>query len=155
MLNATAVHEFNKRADADIARREGRQGLLRYSVAAEISAAIATKDHLIKGIFARGETSTWIAPPGGLKSALMASAAFSIAKGYDWFGFRNKGASPVVIVAYERADLVKRRLLAHIQRDGGTARPIAVITRLPKSVRSSATPAVCENHSAHRPRIRR
>lgn len=130
----------NAQLDSAVVRREARQGLLRYSTADEISSQVATKSHLIKGVFARGETSAWIAPPGGLKSALMASAAFSIAKGYEWFGFKNKCACPVVIVAYERADLVKRRLLAHMQRDGGEAPPIAIMTDRPNLLDSRNVP---------------
>jgi hypothetical protein len=63
------------------------------------------KRHIIKGIFARGETSAWIAPPGGLKSALMAEASIHIAAGLDWHGRRNKDRCGVLYFALERADL--------------------------------------------------
>lgn len=84
------------------------------------------KQWLIKGILARGETSAWIAPPGAMKSALLASAAISVGAGLDWFGYRNKGAAGVVYFAIERADLVKRRLRAHGQRLGLAGTPICV-----------------------------
>jgi RecA-family ATPase len=87
-----------------------------------------TKRHTIKGIFARGETSAWIAPPGGMKSALMASAAIAVASGADWFGKRNKEACAVVIFALERADLVQRRIEAHSARSGLTELPIVIVS---------------------------
>ncbi|UPJ31332.1 AAA family ATPase [Bradyrhizobium sp. CW1] len=77
------------------------------------------KGHIIKGVFAWGETSAWIAPPGGMKSALLASAAMSVALNQPWFGRRAPG-NPVGVVyfALERADLVKRRLIAHRRKLG-------------------------------------
>lgn len=77
-----------------------------------------SKRHIIKNVFARGETSAWIAPPGGMKSALLAHAAVTIASGADWFGKRNKEQCAVVYFALERADLVMRRLEAHKRRMG-------------------------------------
>ena len=38
----------------------------------EMAIEATAKRWLIKGILARGESSAWIAPPGGMKSALMA-----------------------------------------------------------------------------------
>ena len=46
------------------------------------------KRWLIKGVLARGESSAWIAPPGGAKSALMAQASICVAAGLDWNGKR-------------------------------------------------------------------
>jgi hypothetical protein len=86
------------------------------------------KRHIIKGIFARGETSAWIAPPGGMKSALMASAAIAVASGSDWFGKRNKETCAVIIFALERADLVQRRIEAHTARSGLTDLPIVIVS---------------------------
>ena len=43
----------------------------------EIS-AIPQRRWLIKGVFAAGETSAWIGPPGSLKSALLAQAAWCV-----------------------------------------------------------------------------
>jgi hypothetical protein len=84
------------------------------------------KQWLIKNILARGETSAWIAPPGAMKSALLAQAAICVGAGLDWHGYRNKGAAGVVYFAIERADLVKRRLRAHRRMLGLTGTPIAV-----------------------------
>ncbi len=84
------------------------------------------KQWLIKGILARGETSAWIAPPGAMKSALLAEAAIHVGAGLDWHGYRNKGAAGVLYFAIERADLVKRRLRAHRQRLGLAGTPICV-----------------------------
>ncbi|WP_338821433.1 AAA family ATPase [Bradyrhizobium septentrionale] len=93
---------------------------------AEMQAAGA-KRHIIKGVFARGETSAWIAPPGGMKSALMASASISVASGTDWFGKRNKERCAVVYFALERADLVERRLEAHKLRMNLPNLPIVLV----------------------------
>src|SRR6478672_7573339 len=82
---------------------------------------------LIKGILARGETSAWIAPPGGMKSALLAQASICVAGGLDWHGKRNKGAAGVVYFALERADLVEKRIRAHCLRLGLKSLPIAVV----------------------------
>ena len=60
------------------------------------------KQWLIKGIFARGETSAWIAPPGAMKSALLASAAIHVGVGLNWYGYRNKGAAGVVYHRYHQ-----------------------------------------------------
>ncbi|WP_426525047.1 AAA family ATPase [Bradyrhizobium sp. McL0615] len=92
----------------------------------EMNGTIA-KRHIIKGVFARGETSAWIAPPGGMKSALMAAASISVASGADWFGKRNKERCGVVYFALERADLVKRRLEAHRIRLKLADLPIVVV----------------------------
>ncbi|WP_225187593.1 AAA family ATPase [Bradyrhizobium sp. IC3195] len=100
----------------------------------------ATKSHIIKGIFARDETSAWVGPPGSLKSALLADAAVAIASGSDWFGHRNKHQTGVIYFALERADLVRRRLLAIAKSKGLDRLPIAVVPAVvdlvrPESVR--------------------
>jgi hypothetical protein len=94
----------------------------------EMELGSVAKRWLIKGIFARGESSAWIAPPGGMKSALMAEASISVAAGLDWNGKRSKETAGVVYFAIERADLVRRRLQAHGQRQGLTGLPIAVVS---------------------------
>ena len=78
----------------------------------------AAKNWLVKGILAKGETSAWIAPPGGKKSALLAQASICVAAGLDWQGKRNKGSAGVVYFALERADLVEKRIKAHCLRLG-------------------------------------
>ncbi len=89
----------------------------RFKTLAELSADPIAKRWIIKNIFARGETSAWIAPPGAMKSALMAQAALHIACGMDWHGYRNKSpAAGVVYFALERVDLVARRIRAHAKR---------------------------------------
>lgn len=92
----------------------------------EMDAESPAKQWLIKGVLARGETSAWIAPPGAMKSALLAQAAICVGAGLDWHGYRNKGAAGVVYFAIERADLVKRRLRAHRRILGLSGTPIAV-----------------------------
>ncbi|MFB6419905.1 AAA family ATPase [Bradyrhizobium tunisiense] len=106
-------HE-NRILDLDVARRDrdlATKGY-RFKLLAETAAAPPTKQHIIKGIFARGETSAWIGPPGSLKSALLASAMVAVASGQDWFGRRNKERCGAIYFALERADLVERRLQA-------------------------------------------
>jgi hypothetical protein len=84
------------------------------------------KNWLMKGVIAKGETSMWIAPPGRLKSALMTDMAIHLASGMDWRGYQSKETCGVVYFALERADLVKRRLVAHRKRDELAGLPIAV-----------------------------
>jgi hypothetical protein len=48
------------------------------------------KQWLIKGIFARGETSAWIAPPGAMKSALLAEGTICVGAGLDWHGYATR-----------------------------------------------------------------
>ncbi len=98
----------------------------RFKTFNELSIEPVAKRWLVKNIFARGETSAWIAPPGAMKSALMADAAVAVAGGLDWHGYRNKGAAGVVYFAIERADLVEKRLLAHGQRQQFASLPIVV-----------------------------
>ena len=97
----------------------------------EMTAEPAAKRWLVKGILARGETSAWIAPPGGMKSALLASASIAVASGVNWLGKRTKVeacSAGVVYFALERADLVERRLRAHRESMGIPSLPIAVVS---------------------------
>jgi hypothetical protein len=84
------------------------------------------KRWIMKGLVARGETSAWIAPPKAGKSALLTEIAVSCAAGRDWRGHKAKEACGVLILALERADLLKRRLRAYAMRDGLRNLPIAV-----------------------------
>jgi hypothetical protein len=95
----------------------------RFKTFAELSAEPVAKRWLIKNVLARGETSAWIAPPGAMKSALMAEASICVAAGLDWHGYRNKGAAGVLYFAIERADLVERRLRAHTKAMGAQLEP--------------------------------
>ena len=92
--------------------------------------AIASKRWLIKGVAAIGETSSWIAPPGRGKSALQTDLSVNIAAGMDWRGYRSKGPHGVVYFAFERGDLVKRRLTAYARRHNLKALPIAVASQI-------------------------
>lgn len=118
----------NQRLDAEIVRLDRRKSYAGYKFQRldEMRGTVA-KRHIIKGIFARGETSAWIAPPGGLKSAVMAHAAIHVASGADWFGRRSKERCAVVYFALERADLVRRRLDAHRTRMNLGDLPIALV----------------------------
>jgi hypothetical protein len=113
----------------------------------EMAIESVAKRWLIKGIFARGESSAWIAPPGGMKSALMASAAISVSSGRDWFGHRNKECAGVLYFAIERADLVRRRLQAHGLRLGLSGLPIAVVSSTIDLTRPNAFQTVVDTVS--------
>ena len=88
------------------------------------------KSWLMKGVIAKGETSMWVAPPKKLKSALLTDIAIHLASGTDWRGYRSKEECGVVYFAFERADLVKRRLAAHRKREELTGLPIATVGRI-------------------------
>jgi hypothetical protein len=121
--------EENRFLDANVVqieRAKTAQGY-KFQTAVEMSAYPVKKDWLIKGIFARGESSGWMAPPGGMKSALLAEASVCVAYGLDWHGYRNKGAFGVAYFALERADLVRRRILAHVARLELPPPPIVVV----------------------------
>lgn len=104
----------------------------------------AGKSHIIKGIFAYDETSAWVGPPGSLKSALLADAAVAIASGSDWFGHRNKHQTGVIYFALERADLVRRRLLAIAKAKGLERLPIAVVPAVVDLVRPDSVRKVLD-----------
>jgi hypothetical protein len=97
--------------------KTGRQDTLRLVFFSQLAEEPPNKGWLTKNVIARGETSSWIAPPGGSKSALLADLAVHVANGADWRGYRAKGRHGVVYFALERADLVKRRLVAYRRRD--------------------------------------
>ena len=123
------MNDENRALDAKVVqldRAKSTQGY-KFQTAAEMSAMPVKKDWLIKGVFARGKSSAWVAPPGGMKSALLAEASVCVAYGQDWHGYRNKGATGVVYFALERADLVRRRILAHVVRLGLPPPPIVVV----------------------------
>jgi AAA domain len=92
--------------------------------------ATTLKRWLIKGVVAFGETSSWIAPPGKGKSALQTDISVNIAAGMDWRGYRSKAPHGVVYFAFERGDLVKRRLAAYAGRRNLKALPIAVASQI-------------------------
>jgi hypothetical protein len=88
------------------------------------------KRWLIKNVMAKGETSAWVGPPGGGKSALLTDIAIAIAavmsEGRTWRGYRIKERCGVLYIPYERRDLVLRKLAAYAHRSGLKGLPIAV-----------------------------
>lgn len=92
----------------------------------DLSDTPAPKPWLIKNVIARDEISSWISPPGKGKSATLVDVAIHQAGDMDWRGFKTKGRAGVVYFALERADLVRRRLIAHKLRDNLRDLPIAV-----------------------------
>ena len=89
------------------------------------------KQWVIKGVLARGETSAWVGPPGSMKSSLLCSAAIhaSSPQVTDWYGYRCKERTASLYFALERADLVKRRLIAECKTLGIDFPPIAIIQK--------------------------
>jgi ABC-type uncharacterized transport system YnjBCD ATPase subunit len=55
------------------------------------------KRWIMKDLVARGETSSWIGPPGCGKSAAMADLAVHSARQADWLGHRAKKKCGVLI----------------------------------------------------------
>src|SRR5262245_15771985 len=84
-----------------------------------------TKPWIMKGLFARGETSSWVAPPGAGKSALITAAAVYTTAGQDWRSFRCKERCGALYLAFERGDLARRRLAAYAKQ-GFSNLPIAI-----------------------------
>jgi hypothetical protein len=110
---------------------DGRDNALPLTFFRDLASAATLKPWLLKNVIARGETSSWIAPPFGGKSSLLTDLSIHKAGDMDWRGYRTKGGTcGVVYFALERADLVKRRLLAHKLRDGLPELPIAVSGRI-------------------------
>ena len=132
LTGVESTYHPRRRAKGTGANGQAEQALLHPAQAARLTffnqlTKPTLKPWLIKNVMARGETSSWVAPPGKGKSALLTEIAVHVAAGRDWRGFRSKGASGVVIFALERADLTNRRLTAHRLRDDLPAElPIAV-----------------------------
>src|SRR5262249_19652714 len=68
---------------------------------ADLSETPTPRSWLIKNVIARDETSSWIAPPGKGKSALLTDIAVHLAAGKDWRGRRVKEHCGVVYFALE------------------------------------------------------
>jgi hypothetical protein len=121
-IDTTASHATNADLDAQILKMETdaqqRRARLKYPfrLIQELSFKPAPKRWIVKGLLARGETSAWIAPPGGMKSALMAELSVCAANQLPWHGRKVDNCFSVVYFALERSDLVQRRLAAHCER---------------------------------------
>jgi hypothetical protein len=117
----------NKRPEVadESASKTGKLDAIKLTFFDELTEA-TPKPWLIKNVITRGETSSWIAPPGKGKSALLTDIAVHLAHGKNWRNYRTKARCGVVYFAIERADLVKRRLVAYRLRDGLPNLPIAV-----------------------------
>ena len=75
------------------------------------------KDWNIKNVMACGEVSSWFGPPGSGKSAILTDIAIVGASNQQRRGYRIKENFACIYFALERADLVKRRMIAHRLRD--------------------------------------
>lgn len=120
--NEAAARRRNAELDEQILQMETearqRRALLKYPFRfiQELSFEPKPKRWIVKGLLAEGETSAWIAPPGGMKSALMAELSVCAANQIAWHGRKVDNCFSVVYFALERADLVQRRLAAHCAR---------------------------------------
>ena len=94
---------------------------------------------ILKGLIARGETSSWIGPPGSGKSALLTEISIACAAELDWRGHKAKEGCGIVYFALERADLQKRRFRAHSKRDGHLGLPIAIADEIVDLMRPDCT----------------
>lgn len=118
------VHALDVEAEVTAFRQEqdretrARRARLKYPVRTiqELSFLPKPKNWLVKGLLAQGETSAWIAPPGGMKSALMAELTMCVANQQPWHGRTVDHCYGVMYFALERSDLVHRRLMAHCLR---------------------------------------
>lgn len=70
---------------------EDNSNALALTYFAELSEHPSAKPWVIKNVIARDETSSWFAPPGRGKSALLTDIAVHKASGIDWRGYRTKG----------------------------------------------------------------
>lgn len=102
----------------------------KFRMLSSLCSSVFTKDWIMKGVLAFGETSAWIGPPGCLKSALLCELSFAVAARQDWHGHKFKQGGAVVFFALERADLVERRLLACGARHDAPVGPIAVVSSM-------------------------
>jgi hypothetical protein len=148
-----ATRRRNAELDAQILKMETeaqqRRARLKYPfrLIQELSFKPAPKNWIVKGLLARGETSAWIAPPGGMKSALMAELSVCAANQLPWHGRKVDDCFSVVYFALERSDLVQRRLAAHCERLKLTAEdmaemPIAVCSSTIDLTSSTCVPDV-------------
>ena len=84
-------------------------------------------DWLIKDVLAKGHNSHIFGPPGSAKSSLAGSVAVHLGAGSpDWHGFKISQKCASVYFAFERANLVEKRIWAECQRDGFDQVPVAV-----------------------------
>jgi hypothetical protein len=132
-MRLRAIETTDNAALDRVAVAVDRQRPLRfkYRLLSDLSPDPPAKGWIIKNVIAAGETSAWIGPPGSLKSALLAEMLFAVASKQDWHGYKVKRSGLLVYFALERADLVKRRLLAYQASFAGSAEevgPIAIIS---------------------------
>jgi AAA domain len=88
---------------------------------------VTAKLWILKGLIARGEISSWIAPPGKGKSGLLTAIMIYAAAGRDFRQFPSKGPCGVLYLAFERSAHTKRRLTAYHQK-GFKHLPIVIRT---------------------------
>jgi hypothetical protein len=117
-LDQTDARVRTGHPDPWVEETRARRAKLKYPVRTiqELSFLPRPKNWLVKGLLAQGETSAWIAPPGGMKSALMAELTMCVANQQPWHGRKVEHCYGVMYFALERADLVHRRLMAHCLR---------------------------------------
>jgi len=87
-------------------------------------------DWIVKNVLARGHTSYLFGPPGGGKSALYGSVAVCLGSSPDLYGFKIKKKCASVYFAFERPDLVKKRIWSQCQREGLGEVPVAIAAGL-------------------------
>ena len=89
--------------------------------------ALPVKTWLVRGLLGKGELSAFYGAPGSGKSVLIGDLAFHVAAGRPWHG-RRVTQGPVLYVAAERANLVKRRFAALRIAKGERDLPLALLS---------------------------
>jgi hypothetical protein len=124
-VESNAIAVIPQQVPAPLARKSQELEVITLSYFSDLKEA-TKKPWLIKNVIARGEVSTWIAPPGKGKSALITDMFVHGGGGNDWRGYRTKSQFGGLYFALERADLVRRRMTAHRMRDNLPDLPIAI-----------------------------
>ncbi|MXQ13230.1 AAA family ATPase [Microvirga makkahensis] len=110
-----------------LAQRSGRKSKALPFIAFDDIQVEVEKPWLMKNVLARGDTSSWIGGPGKEKSAIVTDLCVHLGTGWDWRGYRSKERCAVVILAFERADLMLRRLEAYKRKHKLAELPVVVI----------------------------
>jgi hypothetical protein len=127
--SSTRDNDAGETSDGDARPKQSKQrSKYKFRLLRDMSDSEPAKDWIVKDVIALGETSSWIAPPGKMKSALLAELAYAVAsRRSDWHGFRIKRAGAAVYFALERYALTERRFKAYRTRNNNKNAPVAVV----------------------------
>jgi hypothetical protein len=124
---AKILHHPASQGTAPDDLRADFMGAARKLVYFESFSKVIELDWLVKGALAKGHSSHIFGPPGSGKSGLIGSVAVHLGAGLSqWHGFKIPEKRASVCFAFERADLVQKRLWAEAEREGLGDVPAAV-----------------------------